>query len=167
MTQWHKYKYFTKGEKNIYSQPAWGDPDKICHFTLYMLDIITGRIKEYVWREHQKMAYCLIHCAYQDREKGYHPLGTAVDYHFSPIELITPYKAFEITEQVLNEYSTSNFMGLGVYPDWANPGFHLDTRLPNDNTPDRWAGFHNKKTKTNRYVGINEGLEQFRSRYGY
>lgn len=153
MTIWHKLEFFSKNEKNIYGKPAWGEPDKICPFTLETLDEITRRVKKEIWEKYNRIAYCLVHCTYEERDSGYHPLGTAIDFHFAPRNLITPYMAYDIINNTLIEYNKSNFMGLGVYPNWANPGFHLDTRLPNDPVPDRWSRVNNI------YTDIDEGLK--------
>ena len=70
-----------------------------------------------------------IHCSCERKghsKKSYHPRGCATDFHFiSPIELSVQY---DILKTALVGFGSWPFVGLGVYPEWANPGFHIDGR---------------------------------------
>jgi len=130
----------------------WGNPQKISGFTLWILDKITNNIKNYTWAEYKRVAPCIVHCAYEKRETGYHPKGCAVDFHFKNIEAS---EAYRIITGTLKDLQVDNFVGLGVYtksvnPDWKNSGFHLDTR-----------GFKARWARVNGvYVGIEKGLDE-------
>ena len=59
-----------------------------------------------------------IHCAYEDREDGYHPMGMACDFHI---------KGLSVVDQFLLATKLP-FGGIGVYPHWNSPGLHCDIR---------------------------------------
>ena len=59
-----------------------------------------------------------IHCAYEDRVKGYHPLGLACDFHVSGMSVIDQ---FIIASKL-------PFNGIGLYPYWNQRGLHVDIR---------------------------------------
>jgi len=74
----------------------------------------------------------IIHCGYEPRGSGYHPKKCAVDLHI---------KDMHVVDQFLVASRFDNFNGLGVYPNWNNPGLHIDTR-PKDKKFDvdsRWG----------------------------
>ena len=59
-----------------------------------------------------------VHCAYEPRDKGYHPMGMAVDLHVVGMSLV---------DQLLLALKFP-FNGVGIYPFWNNPGLHVDIR---------------------------------------
>lgn len=121
MSIWGKIKHFNPNEK-------WGDKNKINGLLLLLLDRITEEIKNYSWQKYKKIAPCIIHCGYKTSghsPKSQHYKGNAVDFHF---ENISPKEAYNIILQVLKDHQIDNYVGLGVYPDWYKPGFHLDIR---------------------------------------
>ena len=64
----------------------------------------------------------IIHCGYKLRpptQGGQHPIGTAADIHIEKMNLIDQFIAA----------TRFNFVGIGVYPIWKNPGLHLDMRI--------------------------------------
>jgi hypothetical protein len=68
----------------------------------------------------------IIHCGYEKRKTGYHPLKCACDLHVENMHVI---------DQFLIASRFDNFNGIGIYP-W---GLHLDTRLKNKTAYDaRW-----------------------------
>ena len=121
MQIWDKLKHFSPAEN-------WGNSNKINGFLLFLLDEITEEVKKYSRENHKKNSPCIIHCAYETSghsPNSQHYQGNAVDFHFKNI---STKKAYEIICEVLKKNQTENFVGLGIYPDWHNPGFHLDTR---------------------------------------
>lgn len=74
-------------------------------------------------------ATVVIHCSFEERESGYHPKGMAVDFHIVGLSCVDAYLAAERFDA---------FNGIGVYPDWNNPGLHADNR-PNRGPDSRWG----------------------------
>lgn len=100
--QWATIKHFKPSEK-------WGDPAKMDAALIYELE----RLRTYLAKP------IIIHCGFEKRENGYHPLGMAVDCHvpgLHPMELCIAASRFA-------------FGGIGVYLWWENPGLHLDKRI--------------------------------------
>jgi len=60
----------------------------------------------------------VVHCGYEDR-RGYHGKKMAVDFHISGHK--DWWRQFELLLQV-------GFKGVGWYPQWNNPGWHVDVR---------------------------------------
>ncbi len=148
MSIWLKVKHFNPGEK-------WGDKNKINGLLVLLLDKITDRVKEYCWNKYKRISPCIIHCAYETSGhslNSQHYKGNAADFHF---ENITALEAYEIMIKVLKEFQTEDFVGLGVYPDWFKPGFHLDVR----GYKARWSQVIGK------YTSIDEGLKKLYGDY--
>jgi len=121
MSIWSKIKHFSPAEN-------WGNPTKINGLLLLLLDEITEEIKNYSREKYQKISPCIIHCAYETSghsPSSQHYKGNAVDFHFKNIPAI---EAYNLILKFLKNYQVENFIGLGVYPNWNNPGFHLDVR---------------------------------------
>jgi len=105
MINWDKVKHFTKFEN-------WGDQEKIEPLLVYELDKFRDFISQPV----------SIHCAYAGgghQPKSQHYIGRAVDIH---VKGMTLFEAFIAA-------SRFGFSGIGIYPQWNNPGLHLDIRL--------------------------------------
>ena len=123
--------YFLKKE-------PWGEPDKISGLLLLTLHNIRLRSS---WP-------MIIHCGTQGKhcKNSYHYKGLAVDFHFIPPNNSISFRdQARFLMQYLVDMQFSDFTGLGVYPDWKHPGFHLDCR-----------GFKARWLKQNgEYVGIN------------
>jgi len=115
---------FTNFKPYFSYRENWGDLDKvqwwhIKHLFEIRLDLMqTGND----WP-------MIIHCCYEKTghsKNSFHYQGCATDFHFQTNqEFEEQYKKLKITLQSLNLW---NFVGLGVYPGWNNPGFHLDGR---------------------------------------
>lgn len=60
-----------------------------------------------------------IHCGYEKRKTGYHPLKCACDLHIAGLSVV---------DQFLVASRFDNFNGIGLYKWWKSPGLHLDTR---------------------------------------
>lgn len=115
-------------------QENWGNHETIDRNLLMMLYCIRCDLKMPM----------IIHCGHEARGAGYHPQGCAVDFHFkTDLELLDQYTLFD---GYLETKGWDELVGLGVYPDWDEKGFHLDTR----GEKARW-GRVNKKD----YVPIN------------
>lgn len=141
MSIWSKLNYFSANEN-------WGDKDKINPFLLILLDKIAYEVREYAWRNNKAVPYCIIHCAYETSghsQNSQHYRGNAADFHFENISVL---EAYGIILRVLKDYQLENFVGLGVYPDWINQGFHLDVR----GDKARWSQVFGK------YVDIERGV---------
>src|SRR3972149_909229 len=97
----------------------WGDPSKITHillFTMYRIRIATAQSIH-------------IHNAWTDG-KGHtdgseHYKGNATDFHFTKISLKV---AIPLLEKTILDLGIADEIGLGIYPYWNSPGFHLDCR---------------------------------------
>jgi len=112
LRQWNQLRYFSRFEN-------WGDPDKMDFRLLKTLD----RLRAFVGHP------CIIHCGTQGQHSpnSLHYQGLAVDCHFVNVSLIDQWLAAE---------RFSEFTGIGLYPEWQNPGLHLDIRKTNIRT--RW-----------------------------
>ena len=105
-------KYFSRDEN-------WGDPDKLNPTLLVLLYII--RV-ETGWA-------IVIHNAYElsgHTDNSQHYKGNAADWHF-----VTPVTYKEQVDKVLsilNKWRLDDKVGIGIYPNWNNPGFHTDVR---------------------------------------
>lgn len=142
MTIWNIIRNFKKTEN-------WGNADKMNGLLLFLLDKITERVKDYYWDNHKRTVFCNIHCGYElngHAAASEHKRGNAVDFHFSNASAL---KCYEIMMEVLQEFQAVDHVGVGIYPDWINPGFHLDVR----GEKARWSQV------TGKYVDIKRGLD--------
>lgn len=102
----------------------WGDPTKINGMLLMTMSNV--RI---LFRRIDPDARFIIHNAYDTKghaTKSQHYVGNATDFH---IESSLPFwKQVLAIENILRELQIFDRVGLGIYPDWNNPGFHLDVR---------------------------------------
>ena len=115
---WNQLRYFCTDEK-------WGNHKKINGALLLILDEL----------RHEIGHPFAIHCAYDTKghsKNSQHYTGNAIDFHIVGLDLFTAY--IKIVE-VLKELQVNNRVGLGVYPDWNSPGFHIDLR----GTKARWS----------------------------
>lgn len=120
LTDWMDVKGFTINEK-------WGDPYKMDRVLIYRLVALRAFIRSKIYKD----ANIVIHCGYEERKLGgYHPMGMAVDCHCTGISLMDFYLSAERFQ----------FGGIGVYPNWNNPGLHLDIRVITQDEPAaRWG----------------------------
>jgi len=56
----------------------------------------------------------------------YKKVGTAIDYHF--VSTWPYYQQVLALETALQRIGVFDTCGLGIYPEWRNPGFHFDLR---------------------------------------
>lgn len=97
---------------------AWGNPEKINGLLLLLFDPITKYMG----------ARFIVHYAFQGNHSatGQHPQGNAADGHF---DFDFPfYEQIIKLEKILEGLQVDDRVGLGLYPAWNNPGFHLDVR---------------------------------------
>jgi len=104
LRQWNRLRYFSIFEN-------WGDPFRMHSKLLFALD----RLRAFIGYP------CIIHCGTQGQHSpnSYHYKGMAVDCHFENVSLIDQWLAAERFPE---------FLGIGLYPQWNNPGLHLDIR---------------------------------------
>ena len=107
-------KWFSPGEK-------WGDAKRMSPFLIFRLN----KLREYIKKP------IVIHRGF-DLDSLSHGTGEAADFHIVDMHVIDQYLVAE----------RFGFGGLGVYPDWNNPGLHADVRAE----PARW-GCWNKGDK--------------------
>jgi len=116
---WHKLQHFKPNEN-------WGDPGKMNGLLLLLIDGI----------RHTYDRPFKIHCGYDESghtTNSQHYLGNAIDFHIEGGEYY-PTQIDKILK-ILDWYQVSDKVGLGIYPDWAHQGFHLDVR----GTKARWG----------------------------
>jgi len=104
-------KYFSPYE-------SWGNVEELSGILLIGLKLI----------RHEINIPFIIHCGTQGNhaKNSYHYRGLAVDGHFQtelPIWI-----QYDILENTLDNLQLKNYTGIGVYPFWNNPGFHIDFR---------------------------------------
>lgn len=132
---WERLKHFSQDE-------AWGDPAMMERETVFLLDCIRD-----------DLGYSIsIHCGYERRPHwptSRHNSGSAVDFH---VEDINFRDAVELVEETIQNLGVSERVGLGVYPHWNNPGFHLDAR----GYRARWGAV--KRNGRQVYVSYDEAL---------
>lgn len=110
--------------KNFSPQEDWGDPDRMDPNLVFALDAF----RKYVGRA------VMIHCGTQGThvDGSVHYLGKAVDLHVVGMHC---FDAFIAATRFFQ------FHGIGLYPDWNNPGLHVDTR----NIPEGFRALWMKK----------------------
>lgn len=98
---------------------AWGDSTRMNGMLLLLLDAIHD-----VWGEP-----IIVHCGYSvtgHATDSQHKLGAAVDFH---VMSILPFLEQTVAlEAILRGLQVQSKVGLGIYPNWGHPGFHLDVR---------------------------------------
>ena len=113
MTIWNQLRYFKISEN-------WGSPFDIVGYALMSLDLIRSFFE---WNQR-----FIIHCAFEKEghsPTGYHPKGLAFDFH---IENMGLKEAYDRLVEILENLQLTDVVGIGVYLDWNNPGFHIDFR---------------------------------------
>lgn len=109
--------YFDGSEK-------WGDVNKVQWFHLHHLYLINVELNRmgYNWKMN-------IHCSYEKSghsTNSWHYKGYATDFHF--ITDVPLQRQYLTLLKALDNLNLSDFCALGVYPEWNNKGFHLDSR---------------------------------------
>jgi len=134
---WDRLRYFSPDEN-------WGEYWRINGTLLLLLDNLRD-----LWQ-----APFVIHCGTQGKhvQHSFHYKGMAVDFHIATNEsfFIQVIKTLEL----LAGLQVDEFVGLGVYPQWNHPGFHLDVR----GYRARWGMLNGK------YVGLQQVLDYLREK---
>ena len=98
---------------------AWGDPEKMNGLLILLIDKIADILGCGV----------IIHCGYEGdghTPSSQHYTGNAIDFH---LKTDLPFKdQIDNVMLALDELQVSDRVGVGLYPDWNSPGFHLDVR---------------------------------------
>ena len=112
---WSGVKHFSPNER-------WGDHRQMDRELILFLDLLRGLFQ----------VPFIIHCGYETRghtEKSQHYVGKAADFH---VEGIHFRDAVDLMVGFIGPpprgLGVAQRIGLGIYPHWANPGFHLDMR---------------------------------------
>jgi hypothetical protein len=105
----------------------WGeDLEKVQWFHVHHLWLIRrAMIKE------GKNWPMIIHCCYEKdghSTNSCHYKGTATDFHFDRVKDIDIRTQLEWLISGMINCGLDQFMSVGIYPQWNNPGFHLDSR---------------------------------------
>lgn len=129
------FRYFSKNEN-------WGDPEKIDDKLLYTIFLIR---LELGIPFHVNNAYSTS----GHSEDSYHYKGMALDGYFMTDE-VSFVDIIDNIETVLEYYGLTEKVGFGIYPDWNNPGIHLDVR----GYKARWSRIGKK------YVSFELGLQR-------
>ena len=120
---WDNIAYFKPTERNIFKKRAFPEPNAINPAIVYILD----KLRE-------ETTTIIIHSTNEkdtEHVKGsQHYLDNAIDFHIKNMnfidaieKVITLTTVYTFLDRPLHDY-----MGIGIYPDWNNPGFHLDFR---------------------------------------
>lgn len=118
-----KLEYFTFDEKDYKGRHIWHDFEVLNNTdfeSMKALDNIRGHVG----------VPCVLHCAYEDsghssKSLHYSKKGTAIDFHFDSCDYL---RTINTVLEAINIYGYKHICGLGIYPDWYNPGFHFDLR---------------------------------------
>lgn len=106
--------------KNFSKKEAWGDASKMRALTIWLIQSIREQLPEGCWIK--------IHCGYKSEgheKNSFHYKAQAIDFHVVGLSIL---EAELIIMKYLRESGLVEYIGIGIYPDWANPGFHIDTR---------------------------------------
>jgi len=123
-----RLKYFTRTEGRTPPNSAWGNPDNMAGTILMILDNIRDLTEWPMvinYGTNGKHTPGSRHCMFGKSD--------AADWHFvNPVSIdgtpIDFYRQVVTVNSILEDLQVSNFVGLGIYPDWKKPGFHLDAR---------------------------------------
>ena len=145
---WKILEYFHRREN-------WGDPEKMNPNLMFMLDRFRRELPKGLWIK--------VHCGFDTMghsENSQHYLGNAVDFHVVGCHILE-------AESHLHKFLKSNdlfdYVGLGIYPDWNNPGFHIDVR----GKYARWGYLAPKEgEKDGKSISYIEALNKMRKENG-
>jgi len=118
IVKWQDIQYFKASD-------PWGDTSKVKPDLIYLID----EFRHFVGKPF------ILHNAYEmsGHSKGsQHYLGNALDGHFVGMHWL---------DQYLMALKFGKFNGIGVYPEWNNPGLHLDIRDIIDNQKVTWIEY--------------------------
>ncbi len=136
--------------KNFSAHEKWGDPLLMDRETVLLLDAL---------RERFKIPF-VIHCGYEQSghtPSSQHYVGKAADFHVAEL----PFRdAVDLMVDFIGSpprgIGVHGRIGLGIYPHWATPGFHVDTR----GTFARWGAIVRQGRQV--YVSWDDAYEAIR-----
>lgn len=115
---WAHIKGFKPAEK-------WGDPDKMNGLAVMLLE----KVREAFRNHYDSEATFHLHAGYDTGGHSFgseHYQGNALDFHIQT-SLSYPEQVNAMLE-ILTCLQVASRVGMGIYPDWNSPGFHLDVR---------------------------------------
>ncbi len=131
----------------------WGNSKKLNGMLLLVISAVRK-----LFREKDPDAVFIVNNAYATKghaPKSQHYRGNAMDFH---IKTSLPFwKQVLIITDILTELQIADRVGLGIYPDWNSPGFHLDVR----GSKARWG----KIDEEPGYVSFEDAF--FKARKGF
>jgi len=108
-----------KNFKHFSANENWGDISYVSWEHVYFLNFLRSKLG-YPFK---------VNYSYETvghSKNSYHAKGKATDGYFKTNKNL--FKQYLAINRILEEYGLLNFIGIGVYPEWNNPGFHFDTR---------------------------------------
>jgi hypothetical protein len=124
--------------KHINPQSAWGDPGKMNRELLVLLEFFGASLPVGCWIK--------IHKGYKEGEKFYED-GNAAAFHVVGCSFI---EAEKHLNRFLHDNNLHRYLGLGLYPDWSDPGFSIDIRGKKDlwaKMDGKWVDYSEALTK--------------------
>lgn len=106
--------------ENFSPKENWGDPNKMSGTLLLTLDAVR-RFYDHPF---------VIHCGFATTghsEASFHYKGEASDFDIKEPGVSFHTQIIKFLH-ILDGLQLSGSVGLGIYPQWNNPGFHLDVR---------------------------------------
>lgn len=142
MSVWNNLRYFRPSEN-------WGEHSKMNPMLLILLDKVRDMIGTSIH----------INCGYEltgHEPNSQHGYGNAVDFHVKNMSHREANRRILAALDVIQIAGkcASDVVGLGIYPDWNTPGFHLDVR----GYKARWGAV--KKEGKQVYVSYDEALKK-------
>ena len=117
-----------------FKKEEFSNPDKMDYYFVHRLDQLRKMIGKPI----------VIHSSYRENDNNTHGRGEAVDCHCIGLNVLD---FFLLAEK------SNLFTGIGVYPNWNNPGLHLDIRLGSSSRWGCWTPTDPKKK--NIYVPLD------------
>lgn len=129
------------------AEENWGNPLKMNGFLIMLMMMVRKIYRE----RYDPDARFYIHCGYDlngHAPASEHYKGNADDFHIETSLSFS--QQVHAIKQILAELQVLELVGLGIYPEWNNPGFHLDVRMKIG----RWSQVGGA------YVSLELGLEK-------
>ena len=101
---------------------AWGDPMKMSYRIVWLLANIRASLPNNCWIKIHKGSSISGHAK---KSQHYNVPCLAVDFHIVGCPLLE--SEMHIMKYLHNS-GMIEFVGIGIYPQWLNPGFHIDIR---------------------------------------
>lgn len=120
---WKYIDNFSVSEKDVFGEPAFKYPNEMNPAILHIIDGIRNECRQPI----------ILHATNEKdghTENSQHYIDNAVDFHMQGINFVD---AMNIVMEYITVYAfidrpLKQYMGIGIYPDWNTPGFHLDFR---------------------------------------